>query len=417
MGSKNTIWFVNKDAAPIDVYATHLRTVKQAQYFQQQGYDVKLVCSANVHNKDINYVDNGWYVEQIHDGIPFVFVKSLKYGNSSIKRILAYILFSLNVNRLCRKIKSPNIIVHTSRIPFDYPIYLLAKRKKARYILDITDLWPMEFEHMGFLSSSSLILKFFYMIEKLLYGKADHVVMSMEGCQQYIKEHKWDLDSGGPIDLNRIHYVNNGIDVNEFQFNANKFKLQDADLDDDSIRKVVYLGSIRLANNLEQLINAAKYLLPYPDIKVLIYGDGPERNVLEERCRAEKINNVIFKEKWIEPHFVPYVLSKASVNILNYAKGWAPYGGSMNKMMQSFAAERPIVCNAGMRFSPIRDNELGIDCAFGNDVEYADAILKMAYLTENEKQELSNRCKRVAKEFHIPNLNKKFQSLCDIPVL
>lgn len=417
MDSKKTIWFVNKDAAPIDVYATHLRTVKQAQYFQEQGYDVKLICSSNVHNKDVNYVQKGWFLEQKHDGISFVFVKSLKYGDRIVKRILAYVLFSLNVNRLCRYFNSPDIIIHTSKIPFDYFVYVLAKRKKTQYILDITDLWPMEFEHFGFLSKGSLILKMFYAIERRLYRKADRVVMSMEGGQQYIKDHKWDIESGGVIDLRKVHYVNNGTDLDEFYTNAERYTLQDPDLEDDSIQKVIYLGSIRLANNVDQLINAAKHLLPYKDIKVLIYGDGPERVALERKCLTEGIHNVIFKQKWIEPQYVPYVLSKASVNILNYAKGWAPYGGSMNKMMQSFAAERPIVCNAGMRFSPIRDNELGIDCAFDNCKEYADAILKMVNLTDSEKKELSKRSKQVAQEFHIPNLNQKFQSLCDIPKL
>ncbi len=414
MESKKTIWFVNKDAAPIDVYATHLRTVKQAQYFQQQGYDVKLVCSANVHNKDINYVDKGWYVEHIHDGIPFVFVKSLNYGNSSIKRILAYILFSLNVNRLCLKMKSPDIIVHTSRIPFDYSIYLLAKRKKARYILDITDLWPLQFERMGFLSPKNPILKWFYNIEKHLYGRAEHVVMSMEGGQQYIKEHKWDLESGGKINLNKIHYVNNGIDLEEFYSNVNTYTIRDADLEDDSIQKIIYLGSIRQVNNLESLINAASYLKGHNNLKVLIFGDGTERAMLEEKVRKEGINNVVFKNKWIEPKYVPYVLSKASINVLNYGKGLGRYGGSMNKMFMAIACGKPILCNIGMAYSPIKVFRLGVDRAIETPNDYASAIEELLNLSEKENSELSERSKIVAQQFDIPYLNKKFQSCCKL---
>ncbi len=43
---KKTIWFINKDAAPIEFYGTHLRTIKLAQYFQSEGYNVKLFCSS-----------------------------------------------------------------------------------------------------------------------------------------------------------------------------------------------------------------------------------------------------------------------------------------------------------------------------------------------------------------------------------
>lgn len=414
MEVKKTIWFVNKDAAPIDVYATHLRTVKQAQYFQQQGYDVKLICSANVHNKDINYVDKGWYVEQTHDGVPFVFVKSLHYVNSSIKRILAYMLFSLNVNRLCRKMKSPDIIIHTSRIPFDYPIYLLAKRKKARYILDITDLWPLQFERFGFLAPQNPILKWFYNIEKYLYSRAEHVVISMEGGQQYIREHKWDLESGGKIDLNKIHYVNNGIDLEELRTNTNTYTLEDADLEDDSIQKIIYLGSIRQVNNLESLINAAASLKEHKNLKVLIFGDGTERAMLEEKVRKEGIDNVVFKNKWIEPKYVPYVLSKASINVLNYGKGFGRYGGSMNKMFMAIACGKPILCNIGMAYSPIKDYQLGIDRAIENPEDYVSAIEELLNLSEKERCELFDRSQNAAQQFDIPYLNRKFQSCCNL---
>lgn len=416
ISSKGTIWFVNKDAAPIKEYATHLRTIKQAQHFQELGYQVKVICSSIVYNSAIDHLDGceKFYKEECHDGVPFVFVKSLNYGESTMRRAISYTLFSFKLRRLARSIGKPNVVIHTSRIPFDALVYCFAKRCKARYILDITDLWPMEFEHFGFLSKKSPILKIFYCIERRLYRKADHVVISMEGGHQYIKDHKWDLDSGGKVDLGKVHYVNNGTDLDEFYANLNKYTLQDSDLEDNSTQKVIYLGSIRLANNLDQLINAAKILLPHKNIKVLIYGDGPERATLEDKCRAEGIDNVVFKQKWIEPQYVPFVLSRASVNILNYAKDWAPYGGSMNKMMLSFAAGRPIVCNAGMRFSPIRDNELGVDYAFNDALEYAEAILKMVNLTDCEKLELEKRSKLVAQEFHTPNLNRKLQSLCNL---
>lgn len=414
MEHKKVIWFVNKDAAPVDVYATHLRTVKQAQYFQEEGYDIKLICSSFVHNKDINYVEKGWFAEQVHNNVPFVFVKSLNYGTSNIKRILAYLLFALNVNRLCRYIGAPDIIIHTSRIPFDYPIYLLSKRKQARYILDITDLWPLQFERLGILPTRSPILKWCYRIEKMLYNHAEHVVMSMEGGRQYIKDHKWDLDSGGPIDLNKIHYVNNGIDLDEFNIDMKEYIIPDCDLENDTLKKVICLGSIRKANDIEQLIDAAQCLMQYSNIKILIYGDGPNRSLLEKKCLQEGINNVAFKQKWIEPKYVPYVLSKASVNILNYTRGLGRYGSSMNKMFMAIACGKPILCNIGMEYSLIRNNALGIDRNFDNSEDYAAAILDLLNMSDNDVHKLSKRSKSAAWYFDIPYLNKKFQSCCDL---
>ena len=414
MDRKKVIWFINKDAAPIDVYATHLRTVKQAQYFQERGYDVKLICAAKVHNTNVNYVNEGWFSEQIHGGVPFVFVKSLDYGESMAKRIISYTLFALKMRKLCKRIGTPDIIVHTPRIPFDLPVYWMSKQIKARYILDVTDLWPNAFERFGIISSKNPILKVFYKIEKGLYKRAERVVISMEGGQQYIRDHGWDLESGGPIDLKKIYYVNNGIELAEFDKNLNQYTISDTDLEDDAIYKIIYLGSIRYVNNIDLIISAAKHLLPYNNIKVLIYGDGPDRLALEERCEKEGITNVCFKQKWIEPRYVPYVMSKASVNLLNYGKNWGVYGGSMNKMFMSFACGKPIICNAGMRFSPIRNNHLGLDQVFENSKEYADAILKLINLTDEEKEELMKRSRVVAQEFDVNNLNKKFQTYCNL---
>ncbi len=414
--SKGTIWFVNKDAAPIEEYSTHLRTIKQAQYLQEQGYSVHIICSSQVYNSDIDHLEgiDSFFIEEEFDGVSFIFMRSISHRNSTIKRVLSYGKFSLDIQRLCSHIGKPDVIIHTSRIPFDFPVYLFAKRLKAKYILDITDLWPMEFEHFGYLSAKNPILKFFYRIERYLYSRADHVAISMEGCYSYITERKWDKANGGPIDLNKIHYINNGIDLDEFDHNSEEYVIDDSDLTDNSIIKVIYLGSIRKANNVCTLIDAAKYLTGYPHVKILIYGDGPEREVLEQRCIEEHIDNVIFKQKWIKPQYVPYVVKQADINILNYSEGWAPYGGSMNKMFMSFAAGRPIICNAGMPYSPIRDNNLGIDRAFSNSQEYADAIHKICNLSANELNAIHTRSRNLAQEFHIPNLNKKFKTLCEL---
>ena len=123
------------------------------------------------------------------------------------------------------------------------------------------------------------------------------------------------------------------------------WQLDDEDLRDDSFFKVIYLGSIRLANHLDSLLDAAKYLKSEKKIKILIFGDGTERAQLEKRREEEHIDNVIFKNKWIDLKYVPYVLSKADINLLNYGHNWAPYGGSMNKMVMA-GSGKPLVSNA-----------------------------------------------------------------------
>ncbi len=71
---------------------------------------------------------------------------------------------------------------------------------------------------------------------------------------------------------------------------------EDDDLANEDIFKVIYTGSIRKANNLELIINAAKYVNEKSNgnIKFIIFGDGV-REKIGNRCKTENICNVIFK--------------------------------------------------------------------------------------------------------------------------
>lgn len=410
-----TIWFVNKEAAPSKEFATHMRTLRQAKFFQDKGYGVKVFCSSVVHNSKIVHKFDGIWMEEIHDEVPLVFVKCPEYGENFVKRVWAFFVFSVNMLRIKMDSK-PDIIVHESKTPFDILCVRLAKKYKARYIVDIEDLWPFEFEQVGVISKRNPILKLFYRLQRYIYSKGEHVVISMEGGQDYVKERKWDKDQGGPIDINSVHYVNNGINLDEFKYNAENYTVYDDELTDKDIFKVIYLGSIRLANNLDQLLDAAKYLQDEPKIKIMIYGDGPEREKLEKRCHGEQIKNVRFKNRWLELKYVPYVLSCADLHILNYGKNWAPYGGSMNKMMMAFASGKPMICNADMPYSEIKIHQLGIDQVFASPQEYAGAIKKIYQMSKDDYATMCDRVKDVAKRYDINYLCNKFAEYCEIKI-
>ena len=99
MMKKKTIWFINKDAAPIEFYGTHLRTIKLAQYFQSEGYNVKLFCSSYVHNRNLCLSDsNKTFEEKTYDNIPFVLVNAgcgSTNGDTGVLLIVIRIVFLL----------------------------------------------------------------------------------------------------------------------------------------------------------------------------------------------------------------------------------------------------------------------------------------------------------------------------------
>lgn len=76
--------------------------------------------------------------------------------------------------------------------------------------------------------------------------------------------------------------------MSEFNVNMQRYKVEDFDLANDKTFNIIYLGSIRLANNLKLLIDSAK-ILQNNNVQVLIYGDGEDRAFLEHYCEEQQI--------------------------------------------------------------------------------------------------------------------------------
>ena len=116
-----------------------------------------------------------------------------------------------------------------------------------------------------------------------------------------MSDRKWYKEQGGKLNREHVNYINNGVDLHDFDAFKSEHILEDEDLRNDSIKKVIYIGSIRFANNVGSLIDAAKRLQDLENVKILIYGNGDDRPMLEKRCKDEGISNVVFKQNWIDP--------------------------------------------------------------------------------------------------------------------
>lgn len=406
------IWLINQYAMPPDL-EPRLRTIKFAQYLTQKGYDVTIFASSIMHNMHFNLIeDNSLYIEKNYGTIKFVHINTKPYVKNGINRIISSIQFSSRLHRIASKFAKPDVIVHTATVPFGNSFYYLAKNFNSKYIVEILDLWPLSFVDLGIINKRNPILYFAYWAERWLYEKADNVVFSMEGGINYIKDKGWDIESGGKIDPEKIHYINNGVDLEDFDFNVKNHKLDDNDLSDNNIKKVIYIGSIRLANNLIKLIEAARLMKNHTDIKFLFYGDGDERVHLQEFCKKNDINNVVFKEKWINPKYVPYLLSCSTLNILNYMPGhFGNYGGSQSKMFQYMASAKPICTNLEMMYCPIKLFNLGISKEFKTSEEYAAAILQLVNMDKDKYNQICEVARKTAENFDYKHLTDKMEEL------
>jgi glycosyltransferase involved in cell wall biosynthesis len=409
---KKKVWLVNPAAMP-PKFEARIQTLKRAQYLTEAGHDVTIIGGSYLHNTKINLItDSRKFIEANYDGIKFIHIKTNNYSGNGLLRFYNLILFNFRLFFLSKNFAKPDVISHIANVPFGNILYFVTKRFKAKNIVDVVDLWPESFVSYKLISKNNPITKFAYLAEKWLYERADEIVFSMEGGKDYIIEKGWDTASGGKIDLNKVHYINNGVDLFDFDKNKSIYKIDDLDLNNNNIFKVVYLGSIRLANNLKLLIDAAQSLKDQNNIKFLIFGNGDDRSILENYCKSNQIDNVVFKQKWVELKYVPYILSRSSLNILNYMPtSILKYGGSQSKSFQYMASGKPICSNVNMGYCPITKYNLGIAKEFTNAKEYANAILTFYNMDVNEYNKISDNARKTAENYDYKKLTSYFEKL------
>ena len=301
--------------------------------------------------------------------------------------------------------EKPDVILHNVHTPFDYPVVWAAKKLNAKYIAEAWDAWPDVFAHLGLVSRKNPVLKLFYQIEKRLYEKADAVVFTIFGMINHIQEKHWTTNMGGRIDLEKVHYINNGIDLEQFDKDREAWPRADQDLHDSKTLKVMYLGSINRANHVHTLIEAAELLQNLGYYQFFIYGDGAEREELEKKVKDEGITNVVFKEKRIPLCECAWVVSLADVNIMNYQKGFGYMGVSSGKLFQYLAAGKPIVCNVNIAFDDvITENNLGIARDIDTAEAFAQAIRSVAEQPRANYDAMCERVRQTAERFDYKKL-------------
>lgn len=394
------IWIVNYYTGTPD-NATNPRYLQFSHYFQQAGYDVITFNASYRPGAPVELIEgDGMFEEHKYGEHRFIHVRCPRYEGNGLKRMYSIWAFAWRLFRHCNEFEKPDVILHNIHTPFDYPIVWTAKKLKAKYIAEAWDLWPEDFVTFGLVSRKNPALRFFYWVEKKLYYHADQLVFTFLGAFDYLKRKGWTTDTGGKIDMSRVHYINSGVDLEQFDKDKIAYPRKDEDINNPDKIKVIYLGSINKANHVHTLIEAAKLLQNNPLYHFFIYGNGADREELEQKVIREGISNVTFKEKRIPLCEVAWVVNQATVNVMNYEKGFGHMGVSSGKLWQYLAAGKPIVCNIDIAYDDvITDNNLGIAHDIETAQEFATSIQMLAEQPKKEYEAMCVRVREVAKRF------------------
>ena len=212
----------------------------------------------------------------------------------------------------------------------------VARLRRARFVLEVRDIWPLILAEMGTLSLTSATYRALEALERFLYRHADAIVVLAEGTSLRLSE------TG--VEATKICFIPNGAEPSDFVPSTPR---------DEMRRRLslsgfvfVYTGAHGEANGLDLVLDAARDVQDdLPDVRFLLVGDGPAKTGLVRRARSEKLENVTFLDS-VPKSEIPDILGASDVGLHVLAD--VPlfrYGVSPNKVHDYMAAGLPILSN------------------------------------------------------------------------
>ena len=407
------IWIINHYATKM-----YFDNAGRHHYFanilnESYGYSATIIAASTNHPSGKQAFEIGENIlYQSKSNINYIFLKTREYSSGK-QRALNMLDFYRKLMRSYKSIVEkngrPDIILASSVHPLTLVAGIkIAKKLKIPCVCEVRDLWPLSIVEYSKLTDKNLIIKALYKLEKWCYKKADALIFSMEGGKKYIQDKGCD----NVVNLDKVHYINNGICLDIFDKNKELYNYQDEDLDDDNLFKVVYTGSISKVNGVDKIIKVAEALKNNSKIKFFIFGNGSEREALEKFIAENNLKNIKFYGL-IDKIMISSILSKSDLNIINIEPKYNlyKYGVSMNKLFEYLASGKPILSTFQVGFSIIDKYKAGITTTDSSVESIKNAIIKMYnIINTNEYDNYCQNAYEAAKDFdfelHAKKLNK-----------
>ena len=233
----------------------------------------------------------------------------------------------------------------------------------------------------------------------------------MEGGKDYIKDKKWK----DAVSFNKIFHINNGLDLSAQEQQRNEDVLLDDDLTDECF-KVIYAGSIRTVNAIDMLVKAFELLKDHSDIKLILYGEGEDKQKIAQYCVDNNLTNVIFKGH-VNSKFIPYICSCADINIISVKMtGVSKYGVSWNKLFDYMNAGKPILSTVSVNYDLLKKYNCGISLSDQSPQSIADAILRFYDMPREEYDQMCANAKDAAKNYDYSKLTDKLEEVIEYAI-
>jgi len=345
-----------------------------------------------------------WKIEDV-EGVKFVWLRTPPYQRNDWRRVRNMVAFAFWAWRMGQKLpklarevgKSDMVIGSSPHLLTPLAAYWVARHHRAKFIMEVRDLWPQTIIDMGELSARNPITKSLQALEKFLYRRAERIITLLPMAHEYI--------TACGVPREKIVWIPNGVDLSRF-----------ADFEPPASCgegfKVMYLGAHGQANALDVLIQAAKMVQGkgLKEIKFVLVGDGPEKPRLIALAKDLGLPNVEFRQP-VPKGEVITTIQQADTLLFNLERVEVfRCGISSNKLFDYMAAGRPVISSVDALANPIEEAQCGLTVPPRDPEALAKAVIQLYHMPKEEWEAMGRRGREYVEKHHaIPVLADRLE--------
>jgi glycosyltransferase involved in cell wall biosynthesis len=309
---------------------------------------------------------------------------------SFIHRVFSFLSFTCSSFIKSFSIRNVDIVWGTTPPIFQAAsAWLIARLKRAPFLLEVRDLWP-EFAIAVGVLRNPILIRMSYWLENFLYRHSDKITVNSPGFIRYIEK------SGGK----NITLIPNGADP--AFFNKTNRNLIRNELSWTNKFVFLYAGAHGLSNDLEVILQTAEILKSESAIHFALIGDGKEKVNLQLAAENNGLTNLEFIEPVAKNKMADYFsAADACIAVLKPIEMYKTT--YPNKVFDYMAARKPVILAIdGVIRKVVENAGCGLFCNPGDSDAMAEKCL---YLFNN--QEEANRMGNSGFEYLLKNFNRE----------
>lgn len=313
------------------------RSYEMARRMVSAGHEVHMITSIRESGSNTN----DWLLTeeagiQVH-WYPVPYSNHMTYS----MRIKAFFSFAREALNKAMQLDADVVFATSTPLTIALPAVRAARMKSIPMVFEVRDLWPELPIAMGALKNP-----FFRIAAKLLerwaYRNSQAVVTLSPGMKEGV------VKTG--YSTSKVAVIPNSSDNEDFLCSKEEVDFFRSSRDWLGSRPLlVYTGTFGKINGVDYMVQLAKELLVLgSDIRILLLGDGAEREAIRDLALKEGVyRNNLFIENPLPKKDIPVVLGAATMASVLFIDLPQMRPNSANKFFDSLASGTPVLLNFG----------------------------------------------------------------------